>query len=121
MFLGIVSRGGNLLLIVNLDAQGALPEIQKARLEDIGKWLAVNGEAIYATRKYDTTSEGPVRYTRSKDESTVYAITTEWPGKTLELKSVVPLKGSEIRLLGDNESLKWTYDEAKGLTVIEIP
>ena len=63
MFLDIVSRGGNLLLIVNLDGQGALPEIQKKRLEEIGEWLSVNGEGIYGTRMYSTTSEGPARYT----------------------------------------------------------
>lgn len=121
MFLDIVSRGGNLLLIVNLEGQGALPAIQKDRLEEIGKWLAVNGEAIYATRMYSTTSEGPVRYTRSKDNKTVYAITTDWPGKTLELKSVVPRKGTAIYLLGEKEPLQWTRDDSKGVTVIAIP
>ena len=37
MFVKIVARGGNLLLIVNLDRQGALPKIEKERLESISK------------------------------------------------------------------------------------
>jgi len=52
MFVDIVANGGNLLLMVNLDGQGALPNVQANRLRDIGKWLRINGEGIYATRPY---------------------------------------------------------------------
>ena len=121
MFVDMVSHGGNLLLIVNLDGQGALPKVQETRLIDIGKWLKVNGEGIYGTRMYSTVSEGPIRYTRSKDNQKVYAITTGWPGKSLELTSVTPEKGSKIFLLGEDEPLKWSYDKEKKLTTIEIP
>jgi len=121
MLVDIVARGGNLLLIVNLDGQGALPVVQENRLRDIGKWLKVNGEGIYGTRTYSTTSEGDVRYTCSKNNQIVYAITTIWPGDKLELKSVVPKSGSKIYLLGKEEPLKWSYDHAKGLTNILIP
>jgi alpha-L-fucosidase len=121
MFVDIVSHGGNLLLIVNLDGQGALPVIEENRLRDIGKWLKVNGEGIYGTRTYSTTSEGDVRYTCGKNNQIVYAITTIWPGDKLELKSVVPKSGSKIYLLGKEEPLKWSYDHIKGLTNILIP
>jgi hypothetical protein len=52
IFVDIVANGGNLLLMANLDGQGALPKVQENRLKDIGKWLKVNGEGIYATRPY---------------------------------------------------------------------
>ena len=119
MFVDIVSRGGNLLLIVNLDAQGALPEVQERRLKDIGKWLKVNGEGIYSTRSYATTSEGKVHYTRSKDNNTVYAISLEWPGKQLALKSVEPAKGSKIYMLGYDKPLSWSHKN--GVTTISLP
>jgi alpha-L-fucosidase len=119
MFLDIVSHGGNLLLIVNLDNQGALPEVQKTRLIDIGKWLKINGEGIYSTRAYSTPQEGNIRYTRSKDNETVYAISIGWPGKTLELKSVEPAKDSKIYLLGYDKPLKWTHKN--GTTVVSFP
>lgn len=119
MFVDIVSKGGNLLLIVNLDAQGALPEVQEKRLKDIGKWLKVNGEGIYYTRPYTTTAEGSVRYTRSKDNQTVYAISTEWPGNQLKLKSVKPVNKSKVFMLGYNEPLKWSYKN--GVTTISLP
>lgn len=121
MFVDIVSKGGNLLLITNLDGQGALPDIQEKRLKDIGKWLKVNGEGIYSTRAYTTTSEGTIRYTRSKDNRKVYAIATEWPGKQLKLKSVTPRAGSEIHMLGVEKPLQWSYEKAGGVTTILLP
>ncbi len=38
-FADIVARGGNLLLLVNLDPQGEIPAVQRSRLLQIGKWL----------------------------------------------------------------------------------
>jgi alpha-L-fucosidase len=119
MFVNIVSHGGNLLLIVNLDGQGALPKVQEDRLRDIGKWIKVNGEGIYATRTFDVYREDNIRYTRSKDNTTVYAISLEWPGKELKLKSVQPAAKSQIYMLGYDQPLKWTYKN--GVTTVTIP
>jgi alpha-L-fucosidase len=119
MFVDIVSEGGNLLLIVNLDGKGALPDVQTKRLKDIGRWLKVNGEGIYYTRPYTTPKEDNIRYTRSKDKSTVYAISLEWPGKELQLKSVEPAKGAKVYMLGYDKPLKWTHKD--GVTTISLP
>ena len=48
----IVSRGGNLLLNVGPTADGRIPVVMQERLLDIGDWLAINGEAIYGTKKH---------------------------------------------------------------------
>jgi alpha-L-fucosidase len=45
----IASKGGNYLLNVGPTAQGVIPQPEVDRLEAIGKWLDVNGEAIYGT------------------------------------------------------------------------
>jgi alpha-L-fucosidase len=107
MFVDIVAKGGNLLLIVNLDGQGALPELQEKRLIDIGKWLKVNGEGIYSTRPYIRQFDGSVAFTRSKDNEYVYAIMKEWPGKELKIKGIKAEKGSKIEILGYNKPLEW--------------
>jgi alpha-L-fucosidase len=119
MFVGIVAKGGNLLLIVNLDRHGALPVIQENRLKDIGKWLKVNGEGIYNTRSYTVNEEGDVRYTRSKDNKNVYAISLTWPGKQLALNAVQPALNSKVYLLGYDKPLKWTYKN--GTTIVTLP
>jgi alpha-L-fucosidase len=45
----ISSKGGNFLLNVGPTADGRIPEASVERLEAVGRWMQVNGEAIYAT------------------------------------------------------------------------
>jgi alpha-L-fucosidase len=45
----IASKGGNYLLNVGPTSLGEFPEASIERLQDIGKWMKVNSEAIYAT------------------------------------------------------------------------
>ncbi len=52
-----VSRGGNFLLDIGPDASGKIPPIMQERLLSIGKWLKINGEAIYGTRRWRTSSQ----------------------------------------------------------------
>ena len=43
----IVSKGGNYLLNVGPTAEGLIPDIPAANLRTVGRWLKVNGEAVY--------------------------------------------------------------------------
>ncbi|MDQ0109194.1 alpha-L-fucosidase [Chitinophaga terrae (ex Kim and Jung 2007)] len=54
MLVDIVSRGGNLLLDIGPTADGRIPVIMQQKLLEIGKWLEVNGEAIYETKPCKT-------------------------------------------------------------------
>lgn len=119
MFVDIVAQGGNLLLIVNLDGQGALPEVQKNRLKDIGEWLNVNGEGIYATRPNTLGLDSTVAYTSSKDGQYVYAIMKEWPGQKLHFKGLEVEKRSKIEMLGYDKNLEWINKD--GEITVEFP
>jgi len=115
-----VSKGGNFMVGIGPDGEGRWHPVIVNDLEETGRWLEVNGEAIYCTRprEGELYKEGNVRFTRSKDKKYVYAISLLDPGKELVLKTVQPNEGSEIKMLGVDQPLKWEYTSDKGVRII---
>ena len=129
----IVSKNGCMLLNIGPKADGTIPQDQQDILLDIGKWLEVNGDAIYDTRCYKVFGEGPTEVSegymseRKKDKAfTSEDIRFTQKGKKLfafllekpETNSIVirTLKrGSEqiesLKLLGSEEELAWSQEE----------
>ena len=55
----IVSKNGALLLNIGPKADGTIPEPEREMMLEIGRWLALNGEAIYGSRPWKIFGEGP--------------------------------------------------------------
>lgn len=113
-FVDIVSKNGNLLLNVGPMADGTIPDLQVQRLEELGRWLDVNGEAIYGTRPWQR-AEGrmddgtAVRFTQR--DGTLYAILLKQPSRyRTALENVRLRKGARVQLLGYDEPLEWAQD-----------
>jgi alpha-L-fucosidase len=118
-----VAKGGNFMVGIGPDGNGKFHPKAVEQLLEAGRWLKVNGEGIYATRarEGDLWKEGDqVRFTRSKNNKTVYAFTFQWPQDQLVLRTVKPRKHAKIFLLGSHEPLKWDYNSS-GELVIEVP
>jgi len=113
MLCSLVSKGGNFLLNIGPAADGTIPVIMEERLLQIGEWLKVNGEAIYATRLYTKNTQDGVYYTRSKDSSKVYAIINRFPYGSVTLSEVPYSDKLRARLLSHSAEISVSDDNGK--------
>ena len=102
-FVDTVAKNGNLLLNVGPTRDGVIHPREAARLEALGRWLAVNGEAIYGTRPWrraeGATREGiPVRFTARGDRCHAILLGTPQPGE-LRLRDFA-VRADAVALLG---------------------
>lgn len=132
----IVSKNGTLLLNIGPKPDGTIPEPEQAILRDIGKWLAVNGEAIYGSRPWQIFGEGPTELVEGefsdtkREEFTAQDIRFTTQGKTLyaivlgqaengkvrieslgKAKGLYPHEIGRISHLGSQKTIDWTRDD----------
>ena len=130
--LEIVSKGGNYMLNIGPTGEGVVPGQSVYNLLELGKWLKINGDAVFGTQKWKITKEGPTRLEMKgtgerekegfKDNFTsqdfwftqknekIYAIALKYPEgeaiiKCLGSKSAGKIKS--VKMLGSQSALKW--------------
>ncbi len=116
----IVSRGGNLLLNVGPTADGRIPVIMQERLKDIGKWLNVNGEAIYGSGPSGFSGVNGVDWLRfTENGNATYAFFSAWPDQKIEITIPEGINIKDVCMLGVEMKPAWNVREGK--LIVYIP
>ncbi len=135
----VVSKNGTFLLNIPVRGDGTIDDEEVAIVQDIGKWMKVNGEAIYDTRPWKVCGEGPsidkapaitsqgfnekaiklgpedIRFTSKGN--VLYVIVLGWPTKTVTVKSLGKNAGladgqiSDIAMVGSDDKITWNQDD----------
>ena len=140
----IVSKGGNYMLNVGPTATGEVPQESIDNLLEVGKWLRVNGEAIYKSRKWIRSHEGPTKlkmegtnhrqqegfeiaftpedFWFTQNEDHLYVIALEYPEEKALVKSLASEnvgKINSVELLGTEVEVKW--EQTKNGLAVTLP
>jgi alpha-L-fucosidase len=109
---------GNFLLNVGPKPDGTIRKKERARLQEMGEWLDVNGEAIYGSERC-ALDDGMLGMWTAKG-NTAYLHVFRWPGE----EAVVPLvktKPKSAVLLGSAKPLKVRLEYNGRLVISGLP
>jgi alpha-L-fucosidase len=114
------SKGGNYLLNVGPTSEGLIPQPAVERLAEVGRWMKVNGAAIYATSASPFKPFAWGRATRKMigGDTTLFLHVFNWPkaGKLLLPGLVNPVKAAYLLADPAKKSLA-TESGEQGVTV----
>ncbi|HTY59922.1 MAG TPA: alpha-L-fucosidase [Bacteroidota bacterium] len=118
----VASKGGNFLLNVGPTAEGLFPEASIERLQAIGDWMKVNGDAIHGTTAspFKSLPWGRCTQRRTPGGSILYLHVFDWPaGGTLTIPGLLTTPARAYLVAGRNAPLRTTRDE--DALVLSVP
>jgi len=106
----IASKGGNYLLNIGPKPDGSFPEASVERLKDLGAWMKVYNEAIYATQASPLQSQPWGRVTRKDHDNgntTLYFSVFDWPKNGELMVNGLANEVISAQLLNNGNKVKW--------------
>lgn len=140
ILMDVISKNGNLLLNIPVRGDGSIDELEMAVVKEVGDWMKINNEAVYATRPWKTFGEGPALdaaaslssqgFTEDKSKplgaedfrfttkgNILFATFFAWPeSQKVTIKSLAFEKISNVQLLGSKDNIQW-QQTSDGLAV----
>lgn len=107
------SKGGNYLLNVGPEPDGTIPAASIERMREIGRWMQVNGESIYATQAnpFDETTWGRCTQKKQGENKTrLYLHVYDFPEDGI-LNINHNIKVHKAVYLDGNEEVVFTQDD----------
>jgi alpha-L-fucosidase len=90
----VVSKNGNLLLNIPLKGDGSPDDEELKFLEELTKWMDINGEGIFGTRPWKVFGEGS---TKPPEQRSATPAASAIPGKTPNVQEIrFTVKGREL-------------------------
>ena len=127
MLVNVVGRGGNVLLNVGPDADGAIPPAHVETLKKVGEWLRHNGKSIFGTRpgpfqpvdgRYCSTSKGTTIYLHVFDWGSHGVLTLSAPG--LRIKSSSLLSGDALSCVQTDTRIELAMADKQGTGLPDV-
>ena len=111
----IVARGGNLLLNIGPDKNGAWDDTAYLRLREIGDWMKTNGESIYSTKPLIDAGNNQHFITIADDGNAAYVFYLEDINKpfTISIENPQLLNFNKAVLLGSNARIRLIKENKK--------
>ncbi|WP_276166012.1 alpha-L-fucosidase [Zobellia alginiliquefaciens] len=116
----VISRNGNFLVNIGPKGDGTIPQEQINRLHEMGRWLDINGEAIYGTRYWKVNDQKEANLAFTTKGKTLYAIALEKPSSWITIEATKGWKKEEVKsvnLLGYNGEVEWNITN-EGLKIL---
>ncbi|MCS3431764.1 alpha-L-fucosidase [Klebsiella sp. BIGb0407] len=120
--IGIVSKGGNFLLNVGPTADGRIPTLQQERLRDIGRWMEINGEAIYNSEICTRLACDDEQVALTQVGNNDYVISQSWPVGAIKIKLVQGETPQNCTLLCQGKTVEVPFSvEGEYLFIKHVP
>jgi alpha-L-fucosidase len=106
----VISRNGNFLVNIGPKADGTIPAPQVERLQAMGDWLRINGDAIYGSRYWKVSEQKDEHLVFTTNGKKLYAIKLQQPESAFTITGTAGWGADSIkavRLLGSNAELTW--------------